>query len=182
VHPLRKTVVLTVIAALLAAGGGDLPGLTSDGRGEQPSVGGPQFTLTVVAPSCCGVDGECCCRAAKQPAEPVAAKLACCGGDEPQQQATAAAAFATQADSDCSADSPLCTCTTQQQVPLERAMPMGLPAPPADGEICVGVADENVFANDELYPMSSSSSVPVAAAPLPLPVLVQLATLCCWRT
>ena len=180
-HPLRKTVVWTVIAALLAVAGGGLPGLTSDGRGEQPSVGGPQVTLTVVTPSCCGVDGECCCQAAKRPEEPVAEKLACCSGGEPQQ-ATFMAACMTPADSDCSADSPLCTCTTQQQVPLERAMPMGLPAPTADGEICVGVADENVCASGELHAFITSGSVSLAAAPLPLPVLVQLATLCCWRT
>jgi hypothetical protein len=28
---------------------------------------------------------------------------------------------------------------------------------------------------------TTPGSVPMAAAPLPLPVLLQLATLCCWR-
>ena len=181
-HPLRKTVVWTVIAALLAAGGVGFPGLTSDGRGEQPSVGGPQVTLTVVAPTCCGVDGECCCQAATLPAEPAAEKLACCGGDESQQQAIARAACITPAHSDCSADSPLCTCTTRQRIPLEQEMPLSLPAPQAESENFAGVADENVCASDELHGLSTSGSVSLAAAPLPLPVLVQLATLCCWRT
>jgi len=181
---------LTVVLMLAALTAGGARGIVRPG-GAGPSsalASGPHVTVIVGPPSCCGSNGDCCCIASadvlqEANADASGAEPACCEHAESRHEP-----FHAQNDGNprsatgtgCSAESPLCQCTAEQRVPLE-SFPAGLPAPQSDGDFCDAASAENRLASSELTFGNRSSSAPRAAAPLPLPILVQLATLCCWR-
>ncbi|MGA0039024.1 MAG: hypothetical protein ACO3NZ_04180 [Pirellulales bacterium] len=171
---------MALVIAVFAAGGGGLPRVIA-GDPDHPFVGdAPRVTVMIAGASCCGDGGSCCCRAESLPMPPAVPAKACCS-DADAIHVAAAIGDADPLPQSGSSDSPFCSCNTEQQLPLEGTMPFGSPAAPTDFDVHRCVTIENRVASDELLLATTPGSVPMAAAPLPLPVLLQLATLCCWR-